>query len=62
MLRIITRSIWRRKAGTSDWRTSATFLESVIADEPAHEPAPSVTPIGDGSLGIGALKGNTRYE
>jgi putative iron-dependent peroxidase len=41
---------------------SATFLESVIADEPAHEPAPSVTPIGDGSLGIGALKGNTRYE
>jgi len=41
---------------------SATFLESVIADEPAHEPAPSVPPIGDGSLGIGALKGNTRYE
>jgi hypothetical protein len=39
---------------------SATFLESVIADEPAHEPAPSVTPIGDGSLGSGALKGNTR--
>jgi putative iron-dependent peroxidase len=37
---------------------TATFLESVAADEPAHEPAPTVTLIGDGSLGIGALKGD----
>jgi len=47
---------------------SATFLENVSEDSPpdpelsavstAREPAPSVTPAKDGSLGIGSLKGD----
>ena len=50
---------------------SATFLDDVAADEPAPataaappavEPAPPVTPVPDGSLGIGSLKGDTRHE
>src|SRR5215471_18824687 len=50
---------------------SATFLESVDDDAPAAaisaagstlEPAPSTAPASDGSLGIGSLKGESRYE
>ena len=52
----------RAVTGTLFFMPSATFLESVIADEPAHEPAPSVTLISDGSLDIGAFKGNARHE
>jgi putative iron-dependent peroxidase len=42
---------------------SATCLESVMADQPAVEPATPVAPAGDGSLGIGTLKKETpRHE
>jgi len=50
---------------------SATFLESVDDDAPAAaipaagptlEPASSTAPAPDGSLGIGSLKGENRYE
>jgi porphyrinogen peroxidase len=37
---------------------SATFLESVMADEPTDDPASPVASNGDGSLGIGTLKGD----
>jgi porphyrinogen peroxidase len=49
---------------------SATFLEEVTPDappaaeplsaSPAAEPSPSISPMSDGSLGIGSLKGNPR--
>jgi putative iron-dependent peroxidase len=53
---------------------SAVFLENVIEDQPlpavaeshavpsAVEPSPSSPSAGEGSLGIGSLKGDTRYE
>jgi porphyrinogen peroxidase len=43
---------------------SATFLESVIEDEPAAVPPEPVqpSPVTDGSLGIGSLKGEPRHE
>src|SRR5262249_1281793 len=50
---------------------SVTFLESVNDDGSAAaipvtassvEPAPSTAPAPDGSLGIGSLKGESRYE
>jgi porphyrinogen peroxidase len=50
---------------------SATFLEAVSDDAPAAaipaagsmvEPKPSTAPAPDGSLGVGSLKGEKRYE
>jgi porphyrinogen peroxidase len=45
---------------------SATFLDEVTVDEPvapaAAEPPPSITPVPDGSLGIGSLKGDASDE
>jgi putative iron-dependent peroxidase len=60
----------RAVTGTLFFVPSATFLESVEADDagaaappapPAVEPAPS-TAVSDGSLGIGSLKGENRHE
>jgi putative iron-dependent peroxidase len=48
--------------GTLFYVPSATFLESVTADAPADQPARSAASIGDGSLGIGSLKGDPRNE
>jgi putative iron-dependent peroxidase len=44
---------------------SATFLDEVTPDapaaaSPAAEPPQSISPVSDGSLGIGSLKGNPR--
>ena len=61
----------RAVTGTLFFAPSATFLESVNADDataappapaPVAEPASSVTAVSDGSLGIGSLKGETRHE
>jgi putative iron-dependent peroxidase len=60
----------RAVTGTLFFVPSATFLESVNAEEPAAptptastvEPSPSMTPAGDGSLGVGSLKGENRHE
>src|SRR5580704_2344063 len=62
----------RAVTGTLFFVPSATFLESVPADEPAAEappaasaaaePSPSITSVPDGSLGIGSLKGDVRHE
>jgi porphyrinogen peroxidase len=62
----------RAVTGTLFFVPSATFLESVTDDEPAAvapppasataEPAQSLTPVPDGSLGIGSLKGENRHE
>ena len=60
----------RAVTGTLFFVPSASFLESVGADDasaptpaaPAVEPAPSATAVSDGSLGIGSLKGDNRYE
>jgi len=61
----------RAVTGTLFFVPSASFLESVTDDDatgappdtaPAVEPAPSVTPVSDGSLGIGSLKGEPRHE
>jgi putative iron-dependent peroxidase len=42
---------------------SATFLENVTTNEPkAVEPSHSILSVPDGSLGIGSLKGDPRYE
>jgi len=51
---------------------SATFLDAVTEDQPAApgppaapaaaEPSPSSSPVHDGSLGIGSLKGDARHE
>src|SRR5215470_10254841 len=61
----------RAATGTLFFVPSASFLESVNDDNdaaaappaaaPAVEPAPSATPVPDGSLGIGSLKGETRH-
>ena len=58
--------------GTLFFVPSASFLESVNDDNdaaaappaaaPAVEPAPSATPVPDGSLGIGSLKGENQNE
>ena len=61
----------RAVTGTLFFVPSATFLESVSDDAtgpamPAAgstlEPAPSTAPESDGSLGVGSLKGENRYE
>jgi porphyrinogen peroxidase len=61
----------RAVTGTLFFVPSATFLESVNEDDPAVaapsaapavEPVPSITPLPDGSLGIGSLKGEKRHE
>jgi putative iron-dependent peroxidase len=62
----------RAVTGTLFFVPSATFLESVPADEPAAEAPPaasaaaepiqSITSVPDGSLGIGSLKGDVRHE
>jgi porphyrinogen peroxidase len=61
----------RAVTGTLFFVPSATFLEAVNDDASAAaipaagstlEPAPSTTPIPDGSLGVGSLKGENRYE
>jgi putative iron-dependent peroxidase len=61
----------RAMTGVLFFVPSATFLESVDDDAPATaipaagstlEPASSTAPAPDGSLGIGSLKGENRYE
>ena len=61
----------RAVTGTLFFVPSATFLESVKDDTPAAviaaaasplEISPSTTPAPDRSLGVGSLKGETRYE
>jgi putative iron-dependent peroxidase len=61
----------RAVTGTLFFVPSASFLESVNADDamaatpataPLAEPAPSATAISDGSLAIGSLKGESRHE
>jgi putative iron-dependent peroxidase len=61
----------RAVTGTLFFVPSATFLDSVNDDAPAAampaalappEPAPSPAPSSDGSLGVGSLKGENRYE
>ena len=61
----------RAVTGTLFFVPSASFLESVNDDDAtavmpaaaeAVEPAPSVTAVPDGSLGIGSLKGENRHE
>src|SRR5262249_46370192 len=60
----------RAVTGTLFFVPSATFLESVHADAPAapaaagsaREPASSAAAPPDGSLGVGSLKGENRYE
>jgi putative iron-dependent peroxidase len=64
----------RAVTGTLFFVPSATFLDCVADDEPAAmapapppasattESAQSLTPVPDGSLGIGSLKGENRHE
>lgn len=58
----------RAVTGTLFFVPSASFLESVDDDVVAATPAaasvvdPSTTPVSDGSLGIGSLKGENRHE
>jgi len=61
----------RAVTGTLFFVPSATFLESVNDDAPAAaipvagstpEPAPSTAPTPNGSLRVGSLKGESRYE
>jgi porphyrinogen peroxidase len=62
----------RAVTGSLFFVPSATFLESVTEADPAveapptasaaAEPAQTITPVSDGSLGIGSLKGDTRHE
>jgi len=61
----------RAVTGTLFFVPSATFLESVNSNGPAAampaaastlEPAPSGAAAPDGSLGVGSLKGESRYE
>jgi len=60
----------RAVTGTLFFVPSATFLESVNDDAPAaamHDPEPTLDaapprPASDGSLGVGCLKGENRYE
>jgi porphyrinogen peroxidase len=61
----------RAVTGTLFFVPSASFLESVNADDSTGaasaaasmaEPALSTTPVSDGSLGIGSLKGENRHE
>jgi putative iron-dependent peroxidase len=61
----------RAVTGTLFFVPSATFLEGVNGDAAAAampaagstpEPTPSATPAGDGSLGVGSLKGENRHE
>ncbi len=54
--------ISRAVTGSLFFVPSATFLESVMVSEPSDEPARSVASISDGSLGIGTLKRDPRYE
>jgi putative iron-dependent peroxidase len=61
----------RAVTGTLFFVPSASFLESVNADDaiaatpataPVIEPAPSTTAVSDGTLVIGSLKGESRHE
>jgi putative iron-dependent peroxidase len=62
----------RAVTGNLFFAPSATFLETVSEDEPAAavdaatsqavEPTQSITPVRDGSLAIGSLKGDIRHE
>jgi putative iron-dependent peroxidase len=61
----------RAVTGTLFFVPSATFLESMNGDTPAAaipdpestlEPAPLGPEARDGSLGVGSLKGEIRYE
>ena len=61
----------RAVTGTLFFVPSATFLEFVNGDAaavvapfaaPVVKPVPSITPVPDGSLGIGSLKGKDRHE
>ena len=60
----------RAVTGTLFFVPTATFLDDVSADDTAPPPAsakaepehPPVTPVPDGSLGIGSLKGENRHE
>ena len=59
----------RAVTGTLFFVPSATFLESVNDDPtpamptaPTVEPTPSAASVPDGSLGVGSLKGENRYE
>src|SRR5215471_4113652 len=60
----------RAVTGTLFFVPSATFLESVNGDAPAaaiHDPEPTLDSVppwsaSDGSLGVGCLKGENRYE
>jgi porphyrinogen peroxidase len=62
----------RAVTGTLFFVPTATFLDSVTDEvpavqeaaeaPPAAKPAQSTTPVPDGSLGIGSLKGDTRHE
>jgi porphyrinogen peroxidase len=62
----------RAVTGSLFFVPSATFLESVIAEEPAvealpaasaaAEPSQPIPSVHDGSLGIGSLKGDIRHE
>ena len=61
----------RAVTGTLFFVPTATFLESVndvapaaVGDsaEPTHQSTPSTQPSADGSLGVGSLKGENRYE
>jgi putative iron-dependent peroxidase len=61
----------RAVTGTLFFVPSATFLEAANDDDavvatpgtaPVAEPPPAATAVPDGSLGIGSLKGEARYE
>src|SRR5271166_2991640 len=61
----------RAVTGTLFFVPTATFLESVNdvapaatgdSAEPTHQSTPSTQPSADGSLGVGSLKGENRYE
>src|SRR5262245_60765344 len=61
----------RAVTGTLFFVPSATFLDPCAHDPPqaarpparaALSPAPSTARAGDGSLGVGSLKGENRYE
>jgi porphyrinogen peroxidase len=52
----------RAVTGSLFFVPSATFLEAVMAGERADEPVMSGAASGDGSLGIGSLKGHPSHE
>jgi putative iron-dependent peroxidase len=59
----------RAITGNLFFAPSLTFLEGVTTDQPAGAAGPSgaeapqpASPLADGSLGIGSLKGGLRHE